>query len=110
MVQDSWLNRCCRATALGLPNATPSRAQSPTQNTLATAPAYDVASIKLDRTGSDQSRLLFPADGITATNVTLRMLIRAAYGVQDNQISGEPGWVKCEKYRSRDKNEQLCSR
>jgi uncharacterized protein (TIGR03435 family) len=42
--------------------------------------------------------LIFPPDGITATNVTLQMLIRAAYGVQDYQISGAPNWLKVDKY------------
>jgi uncharacterized protein (TIGR03435 family) len=36
-------------------------------------------------------------DGFTA-NTTLQALIRLAYGVEDNQISGAPKWVNSDKY------------
>jgi uncharacterized protein (TIGR03435 family) len=83
---------------LGILDPTQSRAQSQAQNTTAIEPGYEVASVKPNKAGSDQSRLIFPPDGIAATNVTLQMLIRAAYGVQDYQISGAPNWLKSEKY------------
>lgn len=68
------------------------------QSTPAIEPGYEVASVKPNNTGSDQSSLIFQDDGIAAANVTLQMLIRAAYGVQDFQISGAPNWLKSEKY------------
>ena len=39
-----------------------------------------------------------PNGGITATSVTLQFLIKSAFGVQDSQISGGPGWITSEKY------------
>ena len=43
-------------------------------------------------------RLMFTPDGLTATNGTVQMLIHAAYGVEDNQISGEPSWLNSDRY------------
>jgi uncharacterized protein (TIGR03435 family) len=43
------------------------------------------------------AKLLFTPYGFTATT-TLQMLIREAYGVQDNQIAGAPNWLNSEKY------------
>lgn len=37
-------------------------------------------------------------DGLKATNVPRRMLIRMAYGVADDQISAAPAWVNANKY------------
>jgi len=82
----------------GRADATQTHAQSQAQNTAAIEPGYEVASVKPNRAGSDQSRLIFPPDGMAATNVTLQMFIRAAYGVQDYEISGAPSWLKSEKY------------
>jgi uncharacterized protein (TIGR03435 family) len=39
-----------------------------------------------------------PADGIVFTNVTLEALLRDAYGVQDNQISGASDWGRSVGY------------
>src|SRR6267154_1704960 len=83
---------------LGQVNATESQAESQAQNTPGTALVYEVASIKPDRSGSDLIKTQFRPDGFIATNNTLRMLIQAAYGVQNNQILEEPSWVNSDKY------------
>jgi len=59
--------------------------------------SYEVASIKPEKSGSMMFRVLNTPDGFSATT-TVQMLIRVAYGVEDNQISGAPGWVSSEKY------------
>ena len=67
---------------------------------------YEVASIKPgkpEKLGSDglmheRAMLMNSPDGFTASGGTLQMLIRTAYGVRDNQISGGPGWISSEKY------------
>jgi uncharacterized protein (TIGR03435 family) len=41
---------------------------------------------------------MYSPDGLTGTNVTVQMLLRLAYGVQDNQISDAPTWVNSESY------------
>lgn len=58
---------------------------------------YEVASIKPEKSGSMMFRVLNTPDGFSATT-TVQMLIRVAYGIEDNQISGAPGWVSSDKY------------
>jgi uncharacterized protein (TIGR03435 family) len=62
-------------------------------------PAFEVASVKLNKSGD--GRVFFgmqPGGRFTATNVTLRMLIRNAYQLQDFQISGGPGWLASDRF------------
>jgi bla regulator protein BlaR1 len=40
----------------------------------------------------------FRPDGLTATNVTVLMLIQQAYGVEAHQISGAPDWLNRDRY------------
>jgi uncharacterized protein (TIGR03435 family) len=75
-----------------------SRARSQTQDTVALTPAYEVASIKPNKSADDRTKLMYSPDGLTGTNVTVQMLVRLAFGVQDNQISGAPSWVNSESY------------
>jgi len=82
----------------GLMNAAPGRAQSQAGNTAMAAPGYVSASIKPNKSDKNMVRLLFTPDGFSATGITLQTLIREAYGVQDNQISGAPDWVNTQRY------------
>jgi uncharacterized protein (TIGR03435 family) len=66
-------------------------------------PQFEVASIKPDKSGDGQHVMMrminSPNDGrFYATNVTLKLLLRTAYGVQDSQISGGPSWTNSERY------------
>jgi uncharacterized protein (TIGR03435 family) len=45
-----------------------------------------------------QTRIKFSPDGLTAKNQTLQELIKLAYGVQDNQISGGPDWISTARF------------
>src|ERR1700683_2266165 len=61
--------------------------------------AYTVASIKPNRSSDDRFMLRpLPGGGLTATGVTLKMLIMFAYGVAAYQISGAPSWVGTERW------------
>jgi uncharacterized protein (TIGR03435 family) len=73
---------------------------SATQGTSpAPALAFDVASIKPNKSTDEMTRIgLMPGANFVATNVSPLMLIRMAYGVEDNQISGAPSWLGSEKY------------
>jgi uncharacterized protein (TIGR03435 family) len=70
------------------------------QNPANIPPVFDVASVKPSKGGVGviSERLLEKPDGFTATNLTLQMLIRQAYGVEDDQISGAPNWLNLERY------------
>jgi uncharacterized protein (TIGR03435 family) len=40
----------------------------------------------------------FTADTLHAKNVSLQMLMKAAYSVEDNQISGRPSWLNSDRF------------
>ncbi len=74
------------------------RIESQAQNTSPIEPAYEVASIKRNKSDNGLFRMMFEQNGFSGTSVTLRMLIRTAYGVEDSQIFGAPNWLNSEKY------------
>jgi bla regulator protein BlaR1 len=84
----------------GLVAAPRVRAQAQAVNMAGIAPVYEVTSLKPSRPGSGMARLgfFFTPSGVSATGVTLQSLIREAYGVGDQQISGAPDWVKSQRY------------
>ena len=54
---------------------------------------FEVASIKPNNSGDGRVMMQNQPGRFTATNVTLRLLIRNAYQLQDFQITGGPGWL-----------------
>lgn len=69
----------------------------------ATRPSFEVASVKprepsLLPGGGPVDIGTHPGGLFTATNASLRLLIKAAYRIQDSQISGEPGWVDSDRF------------
>lgn len=79
--------------AVGVFNATPSRAQSQDAGASLPAPVFSSVSVKPSEpalANAKNTRLMFSlADGsFVAQGVTLRLLIQMAYQVQDAQISG----------------------
>jgi len=62
--------------------------------------AFDVASIKPNNSGAipEQVRFYPPSGRVTMTNVTVRRLIQQAYQLQDQQLSGGPGWIASERF------------
>jgi uncharacterized protein (TIGR03435 family) len=83
--------------AVGMLNAPAVHAQSTAQTA---GPKFDEASIKPATPGPG---FLFgvrpmPGSRISATNVTLKMLIQRAYDLQDFQISGGQEWIETARY------------
>jgi uncharacterized protein (TIGR03435 family) len=60
-------------------------------------PGFEVASVKPDKSGFGPT-ILLTADGLTATKVTVKFLIKQAYGVEDDEISGAPNWLDSDTY------------
>jgi uncharacterized protein (TIGR03435 family) len=58
------------------------------QQSASPAYVYEVASIKPDKSGNGMVRIANTPEGFTANNVSVQMLIRVAYGVEENQIQG----------------------
>src|SRR5437762_906153 len=96
----SWKHVVATAAALGslaAPVAVRAlTAQAPQAG--ADAPAFEVASIKPNNSGDGRVMLGNQPGRFTATNVTLRLLIRNAYQLQDFQISGGPGWIASDHF------------
>src|SRR5262245_1148504 len=63
--------------------------------------AFEVASVKPNKSEDNFSLLFLPGGRFTATNVPLRMIIATAYGsplLRDFQIAGEPSWVNSDRF------------
>jgi uncharacterized protein (TIGR03435 family) len=71
--------------------------QTPAQPVV-NGPAFEVASIRVHRDGSDPPTLLRPilqpGGRVLMRGQTLRDLILAAYGVRENELIGGPDWVR----------------
>lgn len=66
---------------------------SPRAEAGAKLPAYDVASVKPNKSGDNMMRIMNTPDGFSCTNINLKTLIANAYGIRQDLISGGPGWV-----------------
>src|SRR5437762_963134 len=66
----------------------------------ASRPAFDVASVKPNKSGDNRVMMGGPATGgrFTATNVTLNMLVTVAYQLKRQQVSGLPDWGNSEHF------------
>ncbi len=61
--------------------------------------SFEVASIRINQSGNDGSIVNFPETGrLTATNASLKTLIRSAYGIQNDQIVGGPPWLDRDRF------------
>jgi len=60
-------------------------------------PAFDVASVKANRSTQRGSGIDTEPGKVTIRNVSLKLIIQAAYGVKGYQISGF-GWLESERY------------
>jgi uncharacterized protein (TIGR03435 family) len=61
-------------------------------------PAFDVVSIKQNKSGSGMVRIMTKSDGYSATNVSLKMLLQGAYGIREDLMSGLPSWTESTRY------------
>jgi len=62
-------------------------------------PAFDVVSVKPNVSGDERSAsYVQPGGRYTASNATVRMLIKTAYGVHDDQIVGGPDWIDTARF------------
>lgn len=85
--------------AVAMLDAPAVRAQSAAQ-TAPAGPKFEVASIK--PTAPDEHFMFgvrpMPGGRISAANVTLKLLIETAYGLEDFQVFGGQGWIETARY------------
>jgi uncharacterized protein (TIGR03435 family) len=63
------------------------------------SPSFEVASVKRSDPNATKVHVgIAPGGRFTASNATLKMLIRQAFDLRDNQISGGPKWLDSENY------------
>jgi uncharacterized protein (TIGR03435 family) len=100
MTIDSGLgrDRVFRTAALLAALAIPLALGAQAPQSSAPAPAFEVASIKPNNSSDGRVMLGNQPGRFTATNVTLRMLIRNAYQLQDFQITGGPSWLNSDHF------------
>ena len=72
-------------------------AQTP-QSTDIAAPAFEVASVKPNRTGAPGGSFVMLPGRFTATNIPLRVLITNAYQLSFFQVVGGPDWVGTDRF------------
>jgi len=60
--------------------------------------AFEVASVKRNRSGETQIRFETPPGRLTAVNVPVRFLIRQAYRVPESRVIGGPAWLDTERF------------
>jgi uncharacterized protein (TIGR03435 family) len=82
----------------GLVSAAPGRAGAQAGSAAASAPEFEVVSIKPSSADTGRVAFGYTPDGLMAKNVPLQLLLREAYEVSDDRIAGAPSWVKSDKY------------
>ncbi|MEA2262496.1 MAG: hypothetical protein QOJ51_5321 [Acidobacteriaceae bacterium] len=86
------------AVLFGLLYATEIKGQTQADQAAVKLPAFEVASIKPDKSGTQMIMFRLTPDGINVTNTPLKMLIQQAYGVEENQVIGLPNGLSSERY------------
>ena len=62
-------------------------------------PGFDVASVKpSDARDAESASFVQPGGRYVATSVTLRMLLKSAYGLHDDQLVGGPSWINSDRF------------
>ena len=88
------LVRATDQTAWDIPELPPSRVRMATD----AKPEFAVATIKPSRPDAPRGGYGIRAQVVTTTNVTVSWMIKLAYNVHADQISGAPSWVDSERY------------
>jgi uncharacterized protein (TIGR03435 family) len=80
--------------------ASPEQAgQLSTPPALTELPAFDVVSVKANRSNSEnQSMRLLPCGRAVVTNTPLRPVILTTYELVPQQLVGGPGWLDSERF------------
>jgi bla regulator protein blaR1 len=59
---------------------------------------FDVASVKPNQSKDETASFVTPGGRYVATNVTVRTLIKSAYGLHDTQLIGGPKWIETDGF------------
>jgi bla regulator protein BlaR1 len=81
----------------GMVNATQVRAQL-SETSGAPLPSLEIVAVKPNHSGDKTTRFGLLPDRFTVTNVSVKDLIKYAYGVKDYQLSRAPSWIDHDRY------------
>jgi uncharacterized protein (TIGR03435 family) len=70
----------------------------PTEAAPGPAPAYEVSSVKPNKSGDGGMRIQFTPVGVSFSNVALQLVLRESFGIEDSRILGAPDWVKTDRF------------
>src|SRR5262245_9346658 len=94
---DALMRVCLVALAL-IASSVSTWSQAP-QSARQPDPAFEVASVKPNRSGErNSSTRLLPGGGFAASNVTVRQLVISANRVRPFQVVGGPDWVDADRF------------
>ena len=74
------------------------QAASPATSATSPAPEYEVATVKVNNTGSGSIRVSITDDVLQATNVPLPTMLEIAFDIRPEQIVGLPHWAQVDHY------------
>src|SRR5882672_4442199 len=64
-----------------------------------TPSAFEVASVKPNKSGTTQANIGMPPNGVNFVNLPLRGIIQLAYGInQPSKLAGVPDWAVTERF------------
>jgi uncharacterized protein (TIGR03435 family) len=67
--------------------------------TAQTPPAFEVASVKPNKSGTTQANIGMLPNGVNFVNLPLRAIIQFAYGInQPSKLAGVPDWATAERF------------
>jgi uncharacterized protein (TIGR03435 family) len=92
---------CMLLAAPGLHGQAPTKMQlsaPPAQSAPGPAPAYEVSSVKPNKSDNGRMRISYTPDGVSYSNVALQMVLRESFGIEDSRILGAPDWVRTNKF------------
>jgi bla regulator protein blaR1 len=88
----------CAPIAAGIFHSNPGGVVLRAQSSTPALPANAMVSITPDQSGSDRVALESGPDEFLSKNASLLQVLRVAYGVEDDRVSGAPAWLQSEKY------------
>jgi uncharacterized protein (TIGR03435 family) len=64
-----------------------------------TQAAFEIASVKPNKSGTTQANISMPPNGVNFVNLPLRAIIQLAYGInQPSKLAGVPDWAVTERF------------
>jgi len=74
--------------------------QAPSDGAQQPPPAFEIASVKPNKSGAEERYIRIDprGDGLTVVNMQLRQLITFAYQIQSFQLEGGPEWIASDRF------------